>query len=200
MSSRRLVLYGLAGLTFVVSLFLMGVAYNSIVSKEEEVARTWSNVESNYQRRANLIPGLVNTVRAGARQEHDTLVAVTEARASALRFQASEEDLTDPAAVARMQQAEAELILATRHLFVRAERYPEIRSNQLFLRLQDQLAGTENRIMIARRRYNEAVQKFNTDIRTFPGVIANALFLHRQPKTPYEAQAGADQAPQARFR
>ena len=170
---------------------------NSIPTAEETAKARWADVQNEYQRRADLIPNLVNTVKGYARQESDVLTRVTEARASANRIQVTGDQLTDPAAVQRFAQAQTAVTLSLQRL---QEAYPDLKSNQNFLSLQSQLEGTENRITIARRDYNEAVQAYNTRIRTFPDAIGARVFYGAKPMVPFQATtAGAEQAPTVNF-
>ncbi|MFN3371660.1 MAG: LemA family protein [Sphingomonadaceae bacterium] len=182
------------------ALMLSACGINTIPTKEEAVKAAWGEVENQYQRRADLVPNLVETVKGFAKQEQDVLVGVTEARAKATSVQLSADDLADPAKVAAFQQAQDGLSSALSRLMVVVERYPELKSDQNFLALQSQLEGTENRIAIARRDYNQAVQSYNTEIRTFPSIIAAKVIYGAEPKEPFKATAAnADQAPQVKF-
>lgn len=178
---------------------LSGCGYNSMQANEEAVIAAWGNVESSYQRRADLIPNLVEVVKGYARHEADTLKAVTEARAKVGSLQVSKELINDPASLNRFRQAQGELSGALSRLMVVAERYPDLKANQNFLDLQKQLEGTENRINVARERYNAAVQTFNTSIRTFPNSLTNSLLLHLERKEPFKAEEGAKAAPKVKF-
>jgi LemA protein len=182
------------------ALMLSACGINTIPTKDEAVKAAWGEVENQYQRRADLVPNLVETVKGFAKQEQDVLVGVTEARAKATSVQLSADDLADPAKVAAFQQAQDGLSSALSRLMVVVERYPELKSDQNFLALQSQLEGTENRIAIARRDYNQAVQSYNTEIRTFPSIIAAKVIYGAEPKEPFKATAAnADQAPQVKF-
>ncbi len=185
----------------VVLLFaLTGCGVNEIPRLDEEVKAQWAQVENMYQRRADLVPNLVETVKGFAAQEREVLTEVTEARARATQVTLSPEMLTDPEAVQRFQQAQGQLTGALSRLLATVERYPELRSSQNFLTLQAQLEGTENRIAVARRDFIEAVRAFNTEYRTFPGVIwATLLYGDLGPKETFEAREGADQAPAVKF-
>jgi LemA protein len=189
---NRLLLAVLAGL----SVALSACGINSIPTAEENAKAKWADVQSQYQRRADLIPNLVNTVRAAAQQERTVLREVTEARASATRITVTPDQLTDPAAVQRYAAAQNQLTLSLQRL---QEAYPELQTNQNFLSLQDQLEGTENRIAVARRDYNAAVQAYNTEIRTFPGVIGARVIYGSQPMTPFQAEEAAQRAPTVNF-
>ena len=179
-----------------VVVLLSACGVNSIPRAEEEAKARWADVQNTYQRRADLIPNLVSTVRAAAQQERTVLREVTEARASANRITVSPEQLTDPAAMNRFAEAQARLTLSLQRL---QEAYPELRTNQNFLALQDQLEGTENRIATARRDYNVAVQAYNTRIRTFPDLIGARVIYGSQPMTPYQADEAAQRAPAVDF-
>lgn len=182
------------------ALVLSACGINSVPTAEEEAKAKWADVQAQYQRRSNLIGNLVATVKGAAKQEQDTLVRVTEARAKATSVQVSAEDLSDPAKVAQFQEAQAELSQGLGRLLASVEAYPELKSNQNFLELQSQLEGTENRIAVAIRDYNEAVRAYNTRIRTFPDAIGAKLIHGAKPMTPYQATTpGAEEAPKVDF-
>lgn len=176
-----------------------GCGYNTMQANEEAVFAAWGDVEAAYQRRADLIPNLVEVVKGYAKHEADTLTAVTEARSRVGSLQVSKEMLNDPATFSKFQQAQGELSGALSRLMVVVERYPDLKANQNFLDLQNQLEGTENRINVARVRYNEAVQMFNTSIRTFPNSMTNSMLLHLKRKEPFKAEDGAKTAPKVKF-
>lgn len=155
---------------------LSGCGYNTIQTQDEDVKAAWSEVVSQYQRRADLIPNLVNTVKGFAAQEQAVLIGVTEARARATSVQVTPEMLDDPAAVAKFQAAQGELSQALSRLLVVVENYPELKSDQNFLNLQAQLEGTENRIAVARNRYIESVKTYNSTIRRFPVNLTAMIF------------------------
>ncbi|HEY6873420.1 MAG TPA: LemA family protein [Geobacteraceae bacterium] len=178
---------------------LTGCGYNAMQANEEAVFAAWGDVEAAYQRRADLIPNLVEVVKGYAKHEADTLKAVTEARAKVGSIQASKELVNDPQSFAKFQQAQGELSGALSRLMVVVEKYPDLKANQNFLDLQNQLEGTENRINVARVRYNKAVQGFNTSIRTFPNSMTNSLLLHLARKEPFKAEEGAKTAPKVKF-
>jgi LemA protein len=178
---------------------LTGCGYNTMQANEEAVTAAWGDVEASYQRRADLIPNLVEVVKGYAKHEAETLKAVTEARAKVGSVQASKELINDPQAFARFQQAQGQLSGALSRLMVVVEKYPDLKANQNFLDLQNQLEGTENRINVARVRYNKAVQEFNTSIRTFPNSMTNSLMLHLARKEPFKAEEGAKVAPKIKF-
>lgn len=178
---------------------LSGCGYNTMQANEEAVIAAWGNVESSYQRRADLIPNLVEVVKGYAKHEADTLKAVTEARAKVGSMQVTKDVLNNPATLNKFQQAQGELSGALSRLMVVVEKYPDLKANQNFLDLQKQLEGTENRINVARERYNGSVQVFNTSIRTFPNSLTNSLMLHLQRKEAFKAEEGAKVAPKVKF-
>ena len=189
----------LTALVMPILLFLTACGINSIPTAEENAKAKWADVQSQYQRRADLIPNLVATVQGYANQERNVLTAVTEARASATRVTVSPEQLTDPAAMQRFAEAQGRLSQAIVPLQRLQEAYPELRSNDNFMALQSQLEGTENRIAVARRDYNQAVQEYNTTIRTFPAVIGARVIYGSQPMQPFQAEEGAQHAPTVHF-
>ena len=168
---RAIVLAVLAGLT------VASCGYNNIPTLEESAKAQWAEVENQYQRRSDLIPNLVATVQGYAKQEKDVLTAVTEARAKATSIHVDAADLTDPEKVKQLQDAQNALSGALGRLLAVSENYPELKSNQNFLALQAQLEGTENRISVARKDYIAAVQAYNTELRTFPGVLWASTFF-----------------------
>jgi len=178
---------------------LAGCGLNSVPTAEENVNAKWGDLQADYQRRADLIPNLVATVKGYAKQESSVLVAVTQARADAGRVQLNASDLDDPAKVKAFNDAQGRLSQAIIPLQRLQEAYPDLKSNQNFLALQDQLEGTENRINASRRDYNEAVQDYNDRIRTFPDAIGAKIFYGAKPKVPFEAAAAAQQAPTVDF-
>lgn len=182
------------------ALSLAGCGINSVPTAEENAKAKWANVQADYQRRADLIPNLVETVKGYAKQEQGTLVAVTEARAKATSVQVSADDLSDPAKVAQFQAAQGALSQSLGRLLATVEAYPDLKSNQNFLALQSQLEGTENRINVSTKDYNQAVQAYNTTIRTFPDAIGAKIFYGAKPMTTFEATApNADRAPEVKF-
>jgi LemA protein len=181
------------------ALTLAGCGLNSVPTAEEQVNAKWGDLQADYQRRADLIPNLVRTVERYAQQERDVLTDVTNARARASGVQLSANDLSDPAMVRQFQVAQSQLGSSLGRLLVTFERYPDLKSNQNFLALQDQLEGSENRINASRRDYNEAVREYNTTIRTFPDAIGARIFYGAKPKVPFEAAAGAQTAPTVDF-
>ncbi|HKR15936.1 LemA family protein [Rhizorhapis sp.] len=197
MTDRRLS-YALLAPVAAISLSACGI--NSVPAAEETVKAKWADVQNQYQRRADLVPNLVAVVKGYAKQEQETLTRVTEARAKATSIQVSANDLQDPQKVAAFQAAQNELGRSIGRLLVSVEAYPDLKSNQNFLALQSQLEGTENRIAVARRDYNEAVRDYNTRIRTFPEMIGAKLVHGAKPMTPFEATSeGAEEAPKVDF-
>jgi len=179
---------------------LAGCGINTIPTKQEVARARWADVQNDYQRRSDLIPNLVATVQGYANQERSTLVEVTRARASATQVHVDASTLTDPEAFARYQAAQDQLSGVLGRLMSISENYPELRSNENFMALQSQLEGTENRITIARRDYNEAVRDYNTTLRTFPGVFwASTVYHNERPMTPFSASAAAQTAPTVQF-
>ena len=178
-----------------------GCGINNIPTYDEQVKSAWAQVENQYQRRADLIPNLVETVKGFARQEQETLTAVTEARSKATSIQISADDLDNPEKMRAFEQAQSQLTGALSRLMAVSERYPDLKSNQNFLALQSQLEGTENRISVARRDYVNAVGRYNTEIRTFPGRLWHSIMYSDMPvRENFEATTeNADQAPQAQF-
>lgn len=191
--------FSLCMLGFLLLSTLSGCGYNTIQANEEAVIAAWGNVESSYQRRNDLIPNLVEVVKGYATHEADTFKAVTEARAKVGSMQLSKEVINDPGALTKFQQNQGELSSALSRLMVVSEKYPDLKANENFLDLQKQLEGTENRINIARERYNKTVQTFNTSIRTFPNSMTNSLLLKLKRKEPFKAEEGAKTAPKVKF-
>ena len=189
--------YGL--LAPVAAVSLAGCGLNSVPTAEEQVNAAWGNLQADYQRRSDLIPNLVATVKGYAQQEKTVLTDVTNARANAGRVQLNASDLSDPAKVQAFNEAQSRLTQAIIPLQRLQENYPDLKSNANFLALQDQLEGTENRINASRRDYNESVQRYNTLIRTFPTAIGAKVFYGAKPKVPFEAAAAAQTAPKVDF-
>jgi len=173
-------------------------SYNGLVQADERVQTAWANVQTQYQRRADLIPNLVETVEGAADFEKETLQSVTEARAKATSIQVSADDLDDPQKLQQFQQAQSALGQSLGRLLAVSENYPKLQATQAFSDLQAQLEGTENRIAVARRDYNEAVRQYNTQVRSFPTVLVAGV-MGFSPRTPFEAETGADQAPDVSF-
>ncbi len=182
-----------------VALLLSSCGYNTLQTQEETVFKAWADIESTLQRRADLVPNLVATVKGYAKHEQDTLQKVVEARAKATSIQLSPADLSNPAAMQQLQASQGELTSALSRLMVVVERYPDLKANQGFLDLQNQLEGTENRINVARQRYNEAVAQFNASIRRFPANLTNKFLLHLQKKEYFKADEAAKSVPKVTF-
>ncbi|MGH8464385.1 MAG: LemA family protein [Pseudomonas sp.] len=180
---------------------LAGCGINNIPNYDEQVKAAWAQVQNQYQRRADLIPNLVETVKGYAKQEQETLTAVIEARAKATSIQVDASTLDDPQKLQQFQQAQSQLTGALSRLMVVSERYPDLKSNQNFLALQSQLEGTENRIAVARKDFIAAVQRYNTEIRTFPGRLWHMVMYSNLPiRENFEATAtDADKAPEVKF-
>ncbi|WP_427901854.1 LemA family protein [Marinobacter panjinensis] len=183
------------------ALLLTGCGINNIPTYDEQVKAAWSQVENQYQRRADLVPNLVETVKGFAEQERETLTAVIEARSKATSIQVDESILNNPEKLQQFQQAQGELSSALSRLMAVSERYPDLKSNQNFLALQSQLEGTENRIAVARRDFIQAVERYNTEIRTFPGRLWHSfLYSDMELRANFEATApNAEDAPQVEF-
>ncbi len=185
--------------SFLILLSVSGCGYNTMQANEEAVKAAWGDVEATYQRRNDLIPNLVEVVKAYAKHEKETLTAVTEARARVGSIQMSKSMLDDPKAFSQFQDAQSAMSSALSRLMVVVEKYPDLKANQNFQDLQHQLEGTENRINVARTRYNKAVEVFNTSVRVFPNSMTNSLLLHLKLKEPFKAEAGAEKAPKVQF-
>jgi len=181
----------------ITTMFLSSCGYNAMVSKQEACEGQWANVENAYQRRADLIPNLVNTVKGAANFEQETLTKVIEARAKATSVTIDPANLT-PENIAKFDEAQSQLSGALSRLLVSVERYPELKANQNFLELQAQLEGTENRIAVERKKFNDNVQEFNAYIRKFPQVIYSGWFGFEK-KGYFKSAAGADKAPEVKF-
>ncbi len=194
MNIKTIIVLGIVAL-----LVIFGISsYNGLVEKQETVNQSWAQVENQYQRRSELIPNLVNTVKGAADFEQETLTDVTEARSRAASIQVTADDLNDPQKLAQFQEAQQQLSGALSRLLVTVERYPELKANQNFLELQSQLEGTENRIATERMRFNQAVQTYNTSIRTFPTNLFAGIFGF-DSKAYFEADEGAQDAPEVNF-
>lgn len=180
-----------------VSLSACGI--NSVPTAEENAKAKWANVESAYQRRADLVPNLVATVKAAAASETQILTQVTEARSRATSINITTDDLSDPETFRKFEEGQNQLTQALGQLRTVVEAYPQLQSQQGFKDLNIELAGTENRINTARMRYNEAVQQYNTTIRTFPDIIGAKVIHGAKPMTPFRAAAGAEKAPEVKF-
>jgi LemA protein len=186
-------------LIFFTLFFLGGCGYNSLQVQEEGVFKAWADVEATLQRRGDLIPNLVETVKGYAKHEAETLEAVINARAKATSVQLTPDQLSSPEAMAQFQQAQGGLNSALGRLMLVVERYPDLKANQNFLDLQTQLEGTENRINVARQRYNQAVETFNSAIRKFPASLTNSLLLHLERKEYFKADEQAKGVPAVKF-
>jgi LemA protein len=181
-------------------LFVSACGYNTIPTLEEQAKAKWADVQNNYQRRADLIPNLVATVQGYAKQEKDVLTSVIEARAKATQVKIDASQLTDPEKLKQFQDAQNQLSGALGRLLAVSENYPDLKSNQNFLALQSQLEGTENRIATARRDYIESVRLYNTELKTFPGVLwAATAFRSNKPMAEFAATEGAQTPPQVKF-
>ncbi|MCD6099711.1 MAG: LemA family protein [Candidatus Neomarinimicrobiota bacterium] len=197
MKTNKLALLVIGLLIVVIVFYLIGT-YNSLIRLEEEVNSAWAQVSNQYQRRADLIPNLVETVKGYARHEQETFQAVTEARAKATQITISPEILDNPEAFGRFQKVQGELSSALSRLLAVAENYPQLKANENFLSLQAQLEGTENRIAVERRRFNEVVRRYNTRIRRFPTNLIAGMFGFEK-KAYFEAEEGAEKAPRVQF-
>jgi LemA protein len=193
--SKKIVLISLL---LVLSSGFYGCGYNTLVSLEEKVNSAWSQVENQYQRRADLIPNLVKTVEGAADFEKSVLTEVTESRSKVGQLKLTADDLNDPEKFAKYQKAQDQLSSALSRLLMVTENYPQIKSNENFLQLQSQLEGTENRIAVERKKFNEAVQEYNTASRSFPTVIMAKMFGFKE-KQYFKGKEGSDQAPDVKF-
>jgi LemA protein len=193
---RKLVL----GLSAFAGLLLSGCGYNAMQTQDEQIKAAWSEVLNQYQRRADLIPNLVNTVKGYAAQESSVLLGVTQARAKVGSIQATSELVNDPAAFAKFQAAQGELSSALSRLLVVTENYPQLKSDQNFRDLQAQLEGTENRITVSRNRYIQAVQNYNVTVRSFPGNLTAMIFGYKpKPNFTVENEAAISKPPSVDF-
>lgn len=191
--------YLLVIVSMVFILCLTGCGYNVMQSHEEAVFKAWGDVESNLQRRADLIPNLVEVVKGYASHEKETLQAVIEARSKATAVNLTPGDLSNAQAMQQFTQAQGGLSSALSRLMVVVEQYPDLKANQNFMDLQNQLEGTENRINVSRQRYNEAVEIFNFSIRKFPNSLTNSILLHLDRKEYFKADEGSKAAPKVKF-
>jgi LemA protein len=179
---------------------LSACGYNTIPTAEETAKAKWSDVQNQYQRRADLIPNLVATVQGYAKQEKEVLTAVTEARAKATSIKVDASTITDPEKFKQFTEAQRQLTGALGRLLAISENYPDLKSNQNFLALQSQLEGTENRIAVARKDYIEAVRDYNTTLKTFPGILwAMTVFRSNKPMQEFAATSGSETAPKVQF-
>lgn len=183
----------------VIMMSFSGCGYNQLQSNEEEVFKAWADLEAQLQRRADLIPNLVATVKGYATHEKGTLTDVIEARSKATQIQLTAKDLNDKNKMAQFTKAQGDLSSALNKLMVLTENYPNLKANENFTDLQHQLEGTENRITVARERYNASVQKFNYSIRKFPESLTNNILLHLERKEFFKADESAKQAPKVTF-
>jgi LemA protein len=187
-------------LVLALGLLLAGCGVNNIPTYEEQAKAKWSDVLNQYQRRADLIPNLVETVKGYAAHERQVLEEVTNARARATQIQVPADIVNNPEAFKKFQEAQAQLSGALGRLLAVSERYPDLKANQNFLALQSQLEGTENRIAVARRDYIEAVRAYNTELKTFPGVLwAGTLYRDRKPMETFTVAEDVKRAPQVKF-
>jgi len=183
-----------------IAVSVSGCGYNVIPTKQEAAKAAWAEVQNQYQRRADLVPNLVATVQGYAKQEKDVLTAVVEARAKATQVKVDASQLTDPDKLKQFQDAQNQLSGALGRLLAVSENYPDLKSNQNFLALQSQLEGTENRIAVARRDYIEAVRVYNTELKTFPGLLwAMTFFRSNKPMAEFAASETAQTPPQVKF-
>lgn len=196
MKKGTVILISVVALVAIVALWAMS-AYNKLVVADESVTTEWANVESQYQRRADLIPNLVSTVKGYAAHEQETLEAVVSARAKATQMTVDAKDLT-PEKLQEYQAAQGEVGAALGRLLMITENYPDLKANQNFMALQEQLEGTENRIQVARQKFNLTAKTYNTSIRRFPTNILAGMFGF-ESKAYFEAEAGADKAPKVEF-
>jgi LemA protein len=194
---KNLTLFIIGGIVVIIVLWFIS-AQNGLVTKEEAVTAKWSQVENVYQRRLDLIPNLVETVKGYAQQEEDVLTTVTELRSRVGQMNVNSDIVNDPEAMQRFQNAQSELGGALSRLLVVAENYPDLKSNQNFLALQSQLEGTENRIAVERKRFIEAVQEYNTSIRRFPTSLVASIGGFDKKAT-FTADEGAERAPKVEF-
>jgi LemA protein len=193
--NKTWIILGAVGAFFLILIIWAVSGYNSLVRTDEELSKSWGNVESSYQRRADLIPNLVNTVKGYADFEKSTLLEVTNARASATQVKV---DPSNPESFKKFEAAQNQISSSLSRLLVVVEKYPDLKANQSFIDLQRELAGTENRINVERRKYNEAVQAYNVNIRRFPRSILSSMFGF--DKKPYfESKPGTENAPAVKF-
>jgi len=195
MKMKKTVLTIVSALALVVT--MSGCGYNSMVSLDENVKTKWNQVETQYQRRSDLIPNLVNTVKGAAKFEQTTLTQVTEARAKATQVTIDPDKLT-PENIEKFQAAQGQVSQALSRLLMVTENYPELKATEQFRDVSAELAGTENRIAVARKDFNEAVQTYNTKVRSFPTNLTAGMFGFKQ-RTGFKAEAGAEKAPKVEF-
>lgn len=185
-------------IVFIFSSNFYGCGYNTLVTMQESVTSAWSQVENQYQRRSDLIPNLVKTVQGAADFEKSVLTEVTDARSRVGQMKLSAEDLSDPQKFEQFQKAQDQLSSALSRLLVVSENYPQLKTNESFLQLQSQLEGTENRISVERRRFNETVQVYNTEVKSFPSLIMAKIFGFKE-KEYFKAVTGSEKAPDVNF-
>ena len=185
-------------IVFIFSSNFYGCGYNTLVTMQESVTSAWSQVENQYQRRSDLIPNLVKTVQGAADFEKSVLTEVTDARSRVGQMKLSAEDLSDPQKFEQFQKAQDQLSSALSRLLVVSENYPQLKTNESFLQLQSQLEGTENRISVERKRFDETVQTYNTEVRSFPALIMAKIFGFKE-KEYFKSTAGSDKAPDVNF-
>lgn len=185
-------------IVFIFSSNFYGCGYNTLVTMQESVTSAWSQVENQYQRRSDLIPNLVKTVQGAADFEKSVLTEVTDARSRVGQMKLSAEDLSDPQKFEQFQKAQDQLSSALSRLLVVSENYPQLKTNESFLQLQSQLEGTENRISVERRRFNETVQTYNTEVRSFPALIMAKIFGFKE-KEYFKSTPGSEKAPDVNF-
>lgn len=199
MNKKFLLGCGVALVAFIIMIAVWSIAsYNKLVTKNESVNQQWGQVENQYQRRMDLIPNLVNTVKGYAAHEKSTLEGVMNARSKATSIQLTPEALNDPKAIAKFQQVQGELSSALSRLMAVAENYPNLKANENFLQLQSQLEGTENRIARERQKYNDVVKEYNLSVKRFPSAIFAGIFGYRD-KPYFEAKTGAETPPSVSF-
>ena len=185
-------------IVFIFSSNFYGCGYNTLVTMQESVTSAWSQVENQYQRRSDLIPNLVKTVQGAADFEKSVLTEVTDARSRVGQMKLSAEDLSDPQKFEQFQKAQDQLSSALSRLLVVSENYPQLKTNESFLQLQSQLEGTENRISVERKRFNETVQVYNTEVKSFPSLIMAKIFGFKE-KEYFKAVTGSEKAPDVNF-
>jgi LemA protein len=201
MQRKTIIILAIIGVIILLCISLVGWAtgmYNSLVTLDESVKQAWAQVQNQYQRRLDLIPNLVETVKGYATHESKVFTDVAEARASVGKLQVTPEVLNNPQTFQRFQEAQAGLSSALSRLLAVAENYPQLKANENFLQLQSQLEGTENRIAVERKRFNEVVQEYNVRVRTFPASMFAGMFGFNQ-KPYFEAEPGAEKAPKVKF-
>lgn len=197
MNSKNITRLAILGVVVILAMFGCG-SYNGLVTTDENLSKAWNNVESQYQRRLDLFDNLVRTVKGAAKYEQETLEKIIQARAAATQIKITPETLNDPRAMARFESAQKELMTGFGRLLATVEQYPQLQAVQGFLKLQDEIAGTENRINTARNDYNQAVANYNMKVRRFPGNIMAGIFGFKT-KEGFKSQPGAEKAPKVEF-